>query len=89
MMDNEAGWEPMVCDTPVPYYKNGVPAGPPNLQDLPAIRICVKSPQITEQNFAKRPNGIKPNDQTILAILLNQNVLWTSLQLLNRILIYK
>ena len=27
---NEAGWEPMVCDTPVPFYNNGVPAGPPN-----------------------------------------------------------
>lgn len=26
----EAGWEPMVCDTPVPYFENGVPAGPPN-----------------------------------------------------------
>ena len=27
---NEAGWKPMVCDTPVPFYNNGVPAGPPN-----------------------------------------------------------
>ena len=26
----EAGWEPMVCDTPVPYFENGVPAGSPN-----------------------------------------------------------
>lgn len=26
-----AGWEPMVADTPVPYYENGIPAGPPNV----------------------------------------------------------
>ena len=26
----QAGWEPMLCDTPVPYNDNGVPAGPPN-----------------------------------------------------------
>ena len=26
----EAGWEAMVCDTPVPYFDNGVPAGNPN-----------------------------------------------------------
>ena len=26
----DAGWQPMVCDTPVPYSENGVPAGMPN-----------------------------------------------------------
>ena len=26
----ESGWEVMVCDTPVPYFENGVPAGSPN-----------------------------------------------------------
>lgn len=25
----DAGWEPMLCDTPVPYFRNGVPAGFP------------------------------------------------------------
>ena len=28
----DAGWQPMVCDTAVPYFDNGVPAGIP--QDL-------------------------------------------------------
>ena len=26
----EQGWNPMICDTPVPFFENGVPAGPPN-----------------------------------------------------------
>ena len=29
MLLQEAGWEAMVCDTPVPYSENGVPAGIP------------------------------------------------------------
>ena len=27
---DEQGWKPLVCDTPVPMFTNGVPAGPPN-----------------------------------------------------------
>ena len=39
------GWNPRVCDTPVPYYENKVPCGVPNEVGDTATNECVMMPR--------------------------------------------
>ena len=43
-----AGWEPMLADTPVPYYENGIPAGPPNAMGDDAHEFVMLPKELVE-----------------------------------------
>lgn len=63
----DAGWQPQVCDTPVPYFSNGVPAGYPETPgDYDGEMVLMPRSFLKQCDFILAVHGDSMKDAGIL-----------------------